>query len=231
MSKLSSEDMGSAHDLFVGFRSPSQFVSDEWEMTPDFLHSFPMTEESTPMSPLDLNDSLPADEVKTPLILPAHSINSPMISSSFLSLSSVKRETSIPIQNRERETEIDLKEEDKKTSDSLDLLDLHDYLNFYAIMDKLQSRAKMFDASSQGRYRTEVNNRVTLAALYQGMAQTIRKLGINEYAIVVPPTVREAAHYFNLGFHPIGTSSWRVGNFKYDTTTRMWFPHHPKFSH
>jgi hypothetical protein len=141
----------------------------------------------------------------------------------------------------------------------IDLLDSQDLVDFSRILYKLETRAEYiekvhvglqrrgsacpFNPSliSQGArgnevppqfpspFKAEVNKRVMLATLYQRMAKTFRKLGLNEYSIVVPPAVRDAAHFLNLGFHPVGTTAWRVGNFHYDTCSNMWSPFHPRF--
>ena len=69
-----------------------------------------------------------------------------------------------------------------------------------------------------------VKARVSLAALYQGLSKTIRKLGFHEQAIVVPPAVRTVAHQTGQGFHPFGQEDWTVGNWIYETRSGRWFP-------
>lgn len=213
-----------------GFGSPSQFVRDEWQPSPDFLYSSPGTDEKIPpMSPLNLNDHI-LDETRTPMnTVPIHSVESPLISH--------HRSCSM--------TEPEIEKPEASQNLNIPLLDCQDLIEFQRIMDKLKSRAEMVDRVRYSFARTEnsladvrlpspfkaeVNKRVMLAALYQGMAKTIRTLGLNEYAIVVPPTVREAARYLNSGFHPVGVNVWQVGKFRYDTSSRVWTPHHPKFS-
>lgn len=204
------------------------FLSEEkWLNSPIFPNSSKNEEPKTPMSPLDLSN----DEPQTPMNSESdYSADSPF-SSRSVSPISIEQASSIP------QSEI--------KQSSTDLLDCQDLLDFSRIMSKLEERAEFIDKIRHGLQRTEnsaadiqlpypvkseINKRVMLAVLYQRMAKTIRKLDLNEYAIVVPPAVRDASRFLNQGFHPVGVTAWKVGEFSYDTNSSMWFPYHPRFS-
>jgi len=220
----------------------SRFVRDEWEPSPEFSHSPSGDEKTPPMSPLNLNDvdSVSFLEEKTPMnISPNRLFNSPR--SSYHS-TKLELPTSPEFASHTLHSEI------KKTDDqvpqpfSVPLLDCEDLVEFHRIMGKLQGRAQISSdvhrslsrtdnslTNTQSSFKAKINERIMLAALYQGLAKTIRKLGFNEYSIVVPPTVREASYHLNQGFRPVGVSAWQVGKFRYNTTSGLWTPHHPKF--
>lgn len=209
---------------------PNSSKNEEPE-SPAWLNSL-KNEPNSPMSPLDLSN----DEPKTPMNSESdYSADSPF-SSRSVSPMSVEQASSIP-QSEIKQGEI--------KQGSIDLLDCQDLLDFSRIMSKLEERAEFIDKIRHGLQRTEnsaadiqlpypvkseINKRVMLAVLYQRMAKTIRKLDLNEYAIVVPPAVRDASRFLNQGFHPVGVTAWKVGEFSYDTNSSMWSPYHPRFS-
>ena len=220
----------------------SRFVRDEWEPSPGFSPS-ENEEKTPPMSPLDLNDvdSVLCLEEKTPVnISPNRLFNSPR--SSYHS-TKLEPPTSPEFASHTLHLETKKIENDQVPRPfSVPLLDCEDLVEFHRIMGKLQGRAQISGdvhrslsrtdnslTDTQSSFNAKINERIMLAALYQGLAKTIRKLGFNEYAIVVPPTVREASYYLNRGFHPVGVSAWQVGKFRYHTTSGLWTPHHPKF--
>jgi hypothetical protein len=204
---------------------PNSSKNEELE-SPTWLNS--KDKPNSPMSPLDLLN----DEPQTPTNSESdYSAESPLISNRSVSPISVEQE-SPAVQNDTKQN-------------STDLLDCQDLLDFSRIMSKLEERAGFIDKIRHGLLRTEssavdiqlpypvnaeINKRVMLAALYQRMAKTIRKLDLNEYAIVVPPAVRDASRFLNQGFHPVGVTAWKVGEFSYDTNSSMWSPYHPRFS-
>lgn len=217
-------------------RSPSPtdsfFNSDSYESSDSPVpnhHSHFFRQENISISPLDLNDT----ESKTPLInTPIHSVDSPLIQST----------TSVQTIPMTEQTELS---QASNTNHSLDLLDCQDLVDLSRIMAKLEGRAELIDKLRLGLERaensssniqipsplkSEINKRVMLAAIYQKLAKTIRKLGFNDYDIVVPPAVRDAAHFLNQGFRPVGLTGWEVGEFHYETPSGLWYPYHPRFS-
>lgn len=217
-------------DSFFGDDKWLNSSKNEEPESPTWLNSpiFPgPSKNEEPMSPLDLSSSEP----KTPMNSESdYSVDSPLISNRSASPISTGRTS--PARS-------------EVNQNCTDLLDCQDLLDFSRIMSKLEQRAEFIDKIRNGLQRTEnstaniqlpsslkteISKRVMLAALYQRLAKTIRKLDLNEYAIVVPPAVRDASRFLNQGFHPVGVTGWQVGEFSYDTNSSMWSPYHPRFS-
>jgi hypothetical protein len=71
--------------------------------------------------------------------------------------------------------------------------------------------------------KTVQKARHSLAVLYKRLARTIRRLGFNEHAIVVPDEVRFRSQEDGLPYTPVEAENWRVGDALYDTRAGVWY--------